>query len=495
MQPRAISWHRPWRMIRLAFARIGRVVFLGAVVFATLLLVRAFDARRQPDLKPWHTVRLQGEFHGVTRRRVATMAEYLELEKALFEDLDRVVVNQLPPEDRGVANRYFRGSPAYTGHAATNWNRTVVLEPDVPRGGVLLLHGLTDSPYSMRHLARIYGAQGYFVVALRIPGHGTIPAELMRVNRRDWNAAVRLAARHVRDRIGPDLPFHMVGYSNGGALALQYALDALEEPNLPPPDGLMVLSPMIAVTPAAAAGRSIARLGAIPYFEKSRWLDLMPEYMPYKYNSFPANAAYQSHVVSTRLVRSLARAEANGSIGRLPPLLAFQSVVDATVSTPAVVDMLYNRLRGPGHELVLFNVNTGSNARDFIRAEDLRYAHTLFRDDRRNYRLSLLANAEPNTRRIAEYSAEPGHAKPKVRALGLEWPAGVYSLSHVAVPMPADDEVYGLQGEIGGAAPRGEKGVLTGPIDQFMRLYGNPFFSYVEDKIEDYILHRPAGLP
>ena len=35
---------------------------------------------------------------------------------------------------------------------------------------------------------------------------------------------------------------------------------------------------------------------------------------------------------------------------------------------------------------------------------------------------------------------------------------------------------YGLSGPVGGAAPHGEKGVLTVPMDQFMRLYSNPFF-------------------
>ena len=52
-------------------------------------------------------------------------------------------------------NRYFDGSPIYPGRFAQDWNRSYVLEPDgEPVGAVVLLHGLTDSPYSLRHIAR-----------------------------------------------------------------------------------------------------------------------------------------------------------------------------------------------------------------------------------------------------------------------------------------------------------------------------------------------------
>jgi hypothetical protein len=51
------------------------------------------------------------------------------------------------------------------------------------------------------------------------------------------------------------------------------------------------------------------------------------------------------------------RAGADGRLGRLPPILAFQAVIDATVSTRAVVDDLFARLPAGGHELVLFDIN------------------------------------------------------------------------------------------------------------------------------------------
>jgi alpha-beta hydrolase superfamily lysophospholipase len=42
-----------------------------------------------------------------------------------------------------------------------------------------------------------------------------------------WLAATRLAVRKPRVWRG-NVPLHLVGYSNGGALAMKYALDALD---------------------------------------------------------------------------------------------------------------------------------------------------------------------------------------------------------------------------------------------------------------------------
>ena len=111
-------------------------------------------------------------------------------------------------------------------------------------------------------------------------------------------AAVRVGARRVRQQIGPDKPLVLVGYSNGGALAVKYALEALDRPQDPRATSLVLISPMIGVTPAARLAWWISRLGFIPYFEKARWLDVIPEYNPFKYNSFPANAAFQTSSIT-----------------------------------------------------------------------------------------------------------------------------------------------------------------------------------------------------
>ncbi len=88
----------------------------------------------------------------------------------------------------------------------------------------------TDSPYSLRHIARHYVANGFVAVAIRLPAHGTVPAGLTRVQWEDWSEATRLAVREARRRVDASAPLHLVGFSNGGALAMKYALDAIDDP-------------------------------------------------------------------------------------------------------------------------------------------------------------------------------------------------------------------------------------------------------------------------
>lgn len=85
-----------------------------------------------------------------------------------------------------------------------------------PVGVVVLLHGLTDSPYSLRHVANRYREQGFVAIGMRMPAHGTVPAALTDVRGEDLMAATRLAVREARRRVPSPAPLHLVGFSNGG---------------------------------------------------------------------------------------------------------------------------------------------------------------------------------------------------------------------------------------------------------------------------------------
>src|SRR5262245_23765005 len=265
---------------------LRRAAILVAVVFVTIVAVRLFEANRPPYLKPWHRFVPPSELHAAEMTEKFTLEDYLRREDQIFREVHEQVEERLAPEDRTDANRYFPGSLASPSRFARDWNRTFELVPPEIRGGALLIHGLTDAPYSMRRLAEILNDRGIYALSLRMPGHGTVPGALTKVQWEDWRAAARVGARHVRRRIGEGKPLYLVGYSNGGALAVQYALDVAEGVSLPAPDRIVLLSPMIGVTKAAALARFIGTFAFIPLFEKARWLDVVPEYNPYKYNSF-----------------------------------------------------------------------------------------------------------------------------------------------------------------------------------------------------------------
>jgi pimeloyl-ACP methyl ester carboxylesterase len=311
----------------------------------------------------------------------------------------------------------------------------------------------------------------------------------------DWSAAARVGVRHVRQRIGEGKPLYLVGYSNGGALSVKYALDAAEDLRLPRADRIILMSPMIGVTPAAGLAKYVGGLAVIPYFEKARWLDVLPEYNPFKYNSFPVNAGLQTSRLTDAIQSQIERLSKSGALDKMPPILAFQSLIDSTIVAGAVKERLFDALPANGSELVLFDVNHGSAARAFIAPSVGALMARLSAGGNRRYTLTVIANAGDESLDVVERSTPAGGASPAVRPLPLAWPPQVYSVGHVAIPFPADDSLYGgapdtTQGgvlHLGIVAPRGEKGVLTVSPGDFLRISWNPFFPYVEERMRRWI--------
>jgi hypothetical protein len=176
-------------------------------------------------------------------------------------------------------------------------------------------------------------------------------------------------------------------------------------------------------------------------------------------------------------------------------MLTFHSLVDATVSTPAVVHALYEVVADERSELVLFDINRASGLVPFIRPGDATLLSRLTDRSSRRYRRTLVTNVDAASLEVAERSIAPGATAVDARPLGLFWPRDVYSLSHVAIPFPPTDLVYGRE-EVAGApaiirlgmlSPRGERAVFLVPSDTLMRLTYNPFFKYMDERILTWI--------
>lgn len=123
------------------------------------------------------------------------------------------------------------------------------------RAGVLILHGLTGSPWEVRPLAEACVAAGFSVAMPLLPGHGTAVADLDRTRWPDWLAAAREALAWLAD--GCDR-VHLAGMSMGALLSLE-----LERGGTPVPvRSLLLLAPAMGLPPATAFGvRVLARLG------------------------------------------------------------------------------------------------------------------------------------------------------------------------------------------------------------------------------------------
>lgn len=469
----------------------GWSVVWGVVAAVTLLSMQGCDG---PSLKPWHIEVLDEEFTAGKAGEIRSFDDYLRLEDRLFAQLQEKVYAKTPTGPEYALVRYSAGSPADPQDREPNWNRSFELTADQPAGGVLLLHGMSDSPYTFRALGQKLNQQGFWVVGLRLPGHGTAPSGLTSVSWQDMAAAVELAMRHLAARVG-QRPIHIVGYSTGAPLALDFTLNALQEKAAPVPAGLLLISPAIGIHSAAALAKWKRRLSLLPGLEGLAWLQVLPEFDPYKYNSFATNAGEQVHRVTRSVARRIEAWSHSKPKQDFPPTLVFKSTVDATVTTNAVVDNLLAHLQPYRHELVLFDINRYAVKSTVLisdpdpltarvtAATDLPFAVTLVSNENRESTTVVASHKPPYTDQVS-----------KTEPLDLAWPRGVISLSHVALPFPSDDPLYGERPPdnedvlfLGEMSIQGERGLLKLPSDWLLRLRYNPFYDYIERRVLEWM--------
>lgn len=87
--------------------------------------------------------------------------------------------------------------------------------------GVLVVHGFTGSPSSMRGVAEACAAAGFHVELPQLTGHGTAVADLVPARWSDWSADVEAAYQTLRQRCDKIV---VIGLSMGGALTLWLAV-------------------------------------------------------------------------------------------------------------------------------------------------------------------------------------------------------------------------------------------------------------------------------
>jgi carboxylesterase len=96
------------------------------------------------------------------------------------------------------------------------------------RTGVLISHGFTGTPQSMRPWAEHLAAQGYSVRLPRLPGHGTTWQEMNRTTWTEWYAEIRRAYDELDERC--DTVF-ACGLSMGGTLVTRLAEEQAGDPS------------------------------------------------------------------------------------------------------------------------------------------------------------------------------------------------------------------------------------------------------------------------
>ncbi len=210
------------------------------------------------------------------------------------------------------------------------------------RRGVLLTHGLTDSPYSVRALGQFFQAHCFRVMAILLPGHGTRPGDLLGVSWQDWAETEAFGAKALAAEVDE---VYLAGFSTGGALSVY---ESLRDPNVA---GLFLFAPAIQITSLAAmANWHKAYSWLVP---RARWGDIRNDDDPFKYNSFPLNGADQVHLLTKEIHAHLAKKEI------AVPVFVAASLDDATVKTAGTL-AFFKRTLNPLNRMILYSAEAAS---------------------------------------------------------------------------------------------------------------------------------------
>lgn len=192
-------------------------------------------------------------------------------------------------------NRYFvTEDPA----AEINANLPFELKPEtsdrkMPRKGILLIHGLGDSPWSFSDIGPALAAQGFLVRTILLPGHGSRPADMIEVSHSDWQALVDKQVALLKADADVD-EIYLGGFSTGGNLAY---LAADQDSAV---QGLMLFSP------GFKSDEPLARLTPLLAIFKEWLLTAEPEYVTNyaRYSAMPTNGfAQYAHTSSAVLAQ------------------------------------------------------------------------------------------------------------------------------------------------------------------------------------------------
>ena len=160
-----------------------------------------------------------------------------------------------------------------------------------------------------------------------------------------------------------------------------------------------------------------------------------------------------------------------------------------------MVDRLLKRLRPARHELVLFDINRFAAKASLLIVDPAPFTSRLTADANLPFDLTLVTNANPDSRAVVARSKSPlSAAVSKSEPLDLVWPRGVVSLSHMAPPFAPDDPLYGQDppGEkhilfLGQMAIQGERNLLKIPYSFLVRLRYNPFYAFLEKRVLEWL--------
>ena len=204
-------------------------------------------------------------------------------------------------------------------------------KPQHPNGqGVLLVHGLGDTPYSFINVAEHLADKGYLVRTVLLSGHASKVGDLQLPSLEDWQGIVD----HHTKLLKADVDSIWVGgYSTGANLVTDLAI---QDESI---NGVLLFSP--AFQPNSS---SVKYAGLASYF--MTWADQDPEDNPLRYNSLPMSAAAVYYETSVEVREKLDGTQYD------KPVFMLLSEGDKVIDTEFAIDVFSQQFNNPNSRLI-----------------------------------------------------------------------------------------------------------------------------------------------
>ena len=231
--------------------------------------------------------------------------------------------------------------------------------------GVLVVHGFTGNPQSMRPLAEAFAAAGFAVSLPLLPGHGTTVEDMIPTRWRDWSEAAEGAYGELAARTRTVV---VAGLSMGGTLAVWLAT---RHPEIA---GLVLVNPLIDGS-APGVTEMVAQLNAVD-------VDLVPGIGSDIAQEGVTEAAYEATPVQPLLDLHAALAPLVADLPKVGcPVLLLTSPQDHVVE-PVSSDTLAAAVGGPVERVTLersFHVATLDHDAPLIEQRAVEFAQRVSR--------------------------------------------------------------------------------------------------------------------
>ena len=238
------------------------------------------------------------------------------------------------------------------------WNAPQEWRPaTAPTRGILLVHGLGDSPWSFTDVARSLAEQGFLVRTVLLPGHGTRPADMLDISLEQWQRVVREQTQILQREV-PTV--YLGGFSTGANLVLDYAY---AHPDIA---GLVLFSP--AFKPANTYAWLTQYIGWFrPWLAKPDD-GVRPMQTPVRYLNVPTNGFAQFYRSALLAQRRLAQNTYD------KPVFVAITQHDSVLDTAYVLDSFNARFNHPASRLIWYGdtpAGAATSSRMQVRTDDL----------------------------------------------------------------------------------------------------------------------------